>query len=170
MRILMLRLKGYAGISSGMLRDEIVIDFSKATHKICLIKGATGSGKSTIMEAITPLPNDNSMLDPTQQAEKEIIYNNGIRILITHPLTNKGERATTKAFIYENGVNLNPNGNVTSYKEIVFDKLELDSNYEALSKLSTRDRGLADKTPAIRKKYVSNIFQNNSSSLRGGGT
>ena len=158
MRILMLRLKGYSGISSGLLRDEITIDFSKSMHKICLIKGATGSGKSTILEAITPLPNDNSMLDPTQQAEKEIIYNNGIRILIIHPLTNRGERATTKAFIYENGTNLNPNGNVTSYKDIVFDKLELDSNFEALSKLSTRDRGLADKTPAIRKKYVSSII------------
>lgn len=158
MRIQMLRLKGYSGISSGLLRDEITIDFSSSMHKICLIKGATGSGKSTILEAITPLPNDNSMLDPTQQAEKEIIYNNGIRILIIHPLSNRGERATTKAYIYENGTNLNPNGNVTSYKEIVFDKLELDSNFEALSKLSTRDRGLADKTPAIRKKYVANII------------
>lgn len=158
MRILMLRLKGYSGISSGMLRDEITIDFSRSMHKICLIKGATGSGKSTILEAITPLPNDNSMLDPTQQAEKEILFNNNIRILIIHPLTNKGERATTKAYIYENGVNLNPNGNVTSYKDIVFEKLELDSNFEALSKLSTRDRGLADKTPAIRKKYVASII------------
>lgn len=158
MRIQMLRLKGYSGISSGLLRDEITIDFSSSLHKICLIKGATGSGKSTILEAITPLPNDNNMLDPTQQAEKEIIFNNGIRILIIHPLSNKGERATTKAYIYENGINLNPNGNVTSYKEIVFDKLELDSNFEALSKLSTRDRGLADKTPAIRKKYVANII------------
>ncbi len=158
MRILMLRLKGYSGISSGLLRDEITIDFSHSMHKICLIKGATGSGKSTILEAITPLPNDNSMLDPTQQAEKEIVFNNGIRVLIIHPLTNKGERATTKAYIYENGVNLNPNGNVTSYRDIVFEKLELDSNFEALSKLSTRDRGLADKTPAIRKKYVASII------------
>lgn len=158
MRIQQLRLKGYSGISSGLLRDEITIDFSTSKHKICLIKGATGSGKSTILEAITPLPNDNSMLDPTQQAEKEIIYNNGIKIHIIHPLTNKGERGTTKAYIYENGTNLNPNGNVTSYKEIVFDKLELDSNFEALSKLSTRDRGLADKTPAVRKKYIANII------------
>lgn len=154
----MMRLKGYLGINNGLLRDEITIDFSTAMHKICLIKGDTGSGKTTILEAISPLPDDNSSLVPGEQAEKEIVYNNGIRILIVHPITNKGERATTKAYIYENGVNLNPNGNVTSYKDIVFSKLELDSNFESLSKLSTRDRGLADKTPAVRKKCVSNII------------
>ena len=158
MRIMMLRLKGYLGINNGLLRNEITIDFSKSRHKICLIKGATGSGKTTILDSISPLPDDNSMLVPGQQAEKEIIYNNGIRIHILHPVNNRGERATTKAYIYDNDVNLNPNGNVTSFKDVVFNKLDLDSNFEALTKLSTRDRGLADKTPAIRKKYVANII------------
>lgn len=160
MRAIMMRLKGYLGINNGLLRDEITIDFSKSMHKICLIKGDTGSGKTTILNAISPLPDDNSMLVPGEQAEKEISYDNGIRILIIHPITNKGERATTKAYIYENEINLNPNGNVTSYKDIVFSKLELDSNFETLSKLSTRDRGLADKTPAIRKKSVLSIIDN----------
>lgn len=160
MRATMMRLKGYLGINNGLLRDEITIDFSKSMHKICLIKGDTGSGKTTILNAISPLPDDNSMLVPGEQAEKEISYDNGIRILIIHPITNKGERATTKAYIYENEINLNPNGNVTSYKDIVFSKLELDSNFETLSKLSTRDRGLADKTPAIRKKSVLSIIDN----------
>lgn len=160
MRATMMRLKGYLGINNGLLRDEITIDFSKSMHKICLIKGDTGSGKTTILNAISPLPDDNTMLVPGEQAEKEISYDNSIRILIIHPITNKGERATTKAYIYENEINLNPNGNVTSYKDIVFSKLELDSNFETLSKLSTRDRGLADKTPAIRKKSVLSIIDN----------
>lgn len=158
MRMLMLRLKGYSGINSGLLRDEITIDFSKSKHNICLIKGATGSGKSTILNAISPLPDDNSTLAPGHHAEKEIVYNNGIRILIIHPINNRGERATTKAYFFENEINLNPNGNVSSYKDIVFDKLDLDNNFEALSKLSNTDRGLADKTPAVRKRYVSNII------------
>ena len=160
MRIKTIRLKGYLGINNGLLRNEVTIDFSNARHKICLIKGATGSGKSTIMNALSPLPDDNSCFVPGEQAEKEVIYNNGLRIHIIHPVTNRGERATTKAYIYEYDTNLNPNGNVTSFKEIVFEKLELDSNFEALSKLSNMDRGLADKTPAVRKKYVANIIEN----------
>ena len=159
MKLMLLRLRGYLGISNGLLRDEVVIDFSRSVHKICLIKGATGSGKTTLMNAMSPLPDDNSVLVPHMVAEKELIYNNGFRILIQHPITNSGERATTKAYIWENGENLNPNGNVTSYKEIVYDKFGLDSNFEALSKMSMRDRGLADKTPGVRKKYVSSIIQ-----------
>lgn len=157
MRLLHLRLKGYLGITNGMLRDEINIDFTRSRHRIILIKGATGSGKTTILDAISPLPDDNSKLIPGMPAEKEMIFSNGMRILIQHPINSNGDRATNKAFIWENDVNLNPNGNITSFKEIVADRLGLDANYDALSKLSTRDRGLADKPPAIRKKYVSSI-------------
>ena len=58
----------------------------------------------------------------------------------------------------KNGTELNTTGNVTSYKEVLFSEFELDSNYIALSKLSSEDRGLADKTPAERKKFVGNII------------
>lgn len=158
MRLLSLRLKNYLGIANGLLRDEITIDFTRCRNRIILIKGATGSGKTTILEAISPLPDNNSILVPGMQAEKELIYDNGIRILIIHPIANNGERATNKAYIWEGDVNLNPNGNITSFKEIVSDRFGIDDNFEALSKLSTRDRGIADKTPAIRKKYMSSII------------
>lgn len=159
MRLLNLRLKGYLGIANGLLRDEVQFDFSKCKHRICLIKGATGSGKTTILDAISPLPDDNSILVPGMPAEKELIYDNGLRILIQHPIGNSGDRATNKAFIWDGDVNLNPNGNITSFKEIIYDRLGIDNNFNALSKLSTRDRGLADKPPAVRKKYVASIVE-----------
>ena len=59
MRILRLVLKNYVGIYAGMGLHEIDIDFSKCTHKICIIRGDNGSGKSTILKALSPI-NDSS--------------------------------------------------------------------------------------------------------------
>ena len=59
MRILRLMLKNYVGIYAGMGLHEIDIDFSKCAHKICIIRGDNGSGKSTILKALSPI-NDSS--------------------------------------------------------------------------------------------------------------
>ena len=53
MRILYFRLKGYAGIYHGMGLNEIVIPFSQFPHKIILIQGTNGCGKSTILNALS---------------------------------------------------------------------------------------------------------------------
>ena len=55
MRLLRLRLKNYIGIFNGMGLEDIEIDFSKCTHRILIIKGDNGTGKSTIFKALTPL-------------------------------------------------------------------------------------------------------------------
>ena len=55
MRLLRLRLENYIGIYNGMGLDHIEIDFSKCLHKVLIIKGDNGTGKSTIFKALTPL-------------------------------------------------------------------------------------------------------------------
>ena len=57
-----------------------------------------------------------------------------------------------------NRVELNPTWNVTSGKDIIFDLFNLDANFLTLSQLSSEDRGLADKKPAERKKFVNSII------------
>ena len=47
MRLLRLRLENYIGIYNGMGLDHIEIDFSKCLHKVLIIKGDNGTGKST---------------------------------------------------------------------------------------------------------------------------
>ncbi len=165
MRINFLHLKNYIGIYNGMGLDEISIDFSKTKHRLILIHGDNGSGKSTIMGALTPFPNDNSSFIEGRQAEKHMtIINDNIvyEIKIIHPVNGKGERDTTKAYIHKiignEKINLNPNGNVTSYKEILYTEFSLDPNYISLGRLSVEDNGLASKTPSERKKFVNNIL------------
>jgi DNA repair exonuclease SbcCD ATPase subunit len=169
MRINYLELHNYAGIYNGMELNELVIDFSKCQHKICLIKGDNGSGKSTIMKALNPLPEPSSAFIPGMTAYKCIIYLDeytGVlyKIEYVHEVNSKGDRATPKGHIYEitpaSVIDLNPSGNVSSAKEIIYDKFSLDPCYLSLTQLSSTKRGMADMKPAERKKFVNSILNN----------
>ena len=165
MRITYLHLVGYIGIYNGLGLNEIAIDFNKCKYKKIVIKGANGSGKSTLLKALNVMPDSNSVLIPYMECKKEIsIINKDVlyNIQIIHPLNNKGERSTTKGYIQkmspEGMIELNPNGNISSYKEIIYSELNLDPNFIALSQLGSENKGLASLKPADRKKFVNSII------------
>ena len=163
MRYLYACFKNYIGFYNGMGLDKVEIDFTKCKNNIVLISGANGTGKSTLMESLSIIPDSNSSYIPERDGEKILtIFDDGntYNIHIISQCDNKGGRKQTKAYISKNGLQLNDNGNITSYKEIIFSEFEMDSNYVSLSKLSGNQRGLGDKTPAERKKFVANIIDN----------
>lgn len=167
MKILTARFKNLIGVMRASGKSEIFIDFKKCTHKITLIVGENGSGKTTILEALTPIPDSASMYIDHVEGSKEIEYlDNGIvyRIRIIYPINTSRERAQTKAFLSQVSydgecIELNPNGNIGSYKNILYDIFNLDPNFISLSKLSLEDKGLVHKTPSERKKYVSALLE-----------
>lgn len=164
MRYRWIELVGYGGIYNGMGLNQIKIDFDKCLTNKIVIRGSNGSGKSTLMRSINPLPDSNDCFIPNSEARKNIcLTDNGIDYVIRyiHPVTNSG-RGTTKGYISKtiNGslVELNPNGNISSCKEILDEELGLDSNFISLSRLSSEDRGLVDSKPAERKKFINAII------------
>ena len=160
MRFLYAKLVGYIGLYNGLGVKEIEIDFTKSQNKICTITGPNGCGKSTLLNALNILPDGNENFVPSLPASKQLrIFDEGTvyDIFINHPLDGKGNRAVTKVSIQKNGIELNPNGNVSSYKDIIFNEFDLDSNFITLTHLSGDDRGLADKKPAERKKFLASI-------------
>ena len=168
MRYEYIKLTNYIGIYNGMGLSELEIDLNKCKYNKIVIKGANGSGKSTLMNAIHIFPDNNNAFVPNVDASKEIILSdNDIKyyIRMIHKIKTNGTRDTTKIYIekiYPDGYKeeLNPNGNVNSYKDIVFSEFMLDSNFIALSKLGVEDRGLVDKTPSERKRFVNAILSN----------
>ena len=167
MRYKSIELYNYAGIYNGMGLTQIKIDFTKCITNKVIIKGKNGSGKSTLLNAINPNPDSNDNFIPNAEARKNIVlYHNGIDYVIRyiHPISNNGTRGTTKGYIAKtiNGqlVELNPNGNISSCKDIIYEEFNLDSNYLSLAKLTTENRGLVDSKPAERKKLVNSIIHN----------
>jgi energy-coupling factor transporter ATP-binding protein EcfA2 len=122
-----LKLVNYGGIYNGIGRNEIEIDFTKCKHRIVLIKGDNGSGKSTIENALKPLPEDSTAFIAGKDARKEIEYideTNGTiySIVFIHEVS--GTTRKTKGFITKivNGIakELNPSGNITNCKDIIY--------------------------------------------------
>lgn len=163
MKYLYASFTGYAGFYHGMGLDTLEIDFSKCTSNITLITGRNASGKTTLLNALNLFPDSSSSFTPGVDAEKKLrLFDSGniYDIQIISPADSKGGRKVSKAFIQKNGMELNTNGNISSYKDIIFSEFDLDSNFISLSKLSSLDRGLGDKTPAERKKFVASIVEN----------
>lgn len=167
MRLKTAKLHGLMGVYSASGKKEIFIDFTKCRNDIILIIGKNGSGKTTIWEALQPIP-----LSPSKFIEKEpgfveleyiyddILYN----IRIEYPITNSRERGQTKAFltkITNDGsiIEMNPNGNIGSYKSALFSEFNLDPNFISLSQLSSEDMGIVSKKPSERKKFVASIVE-----------
>lgn len=163
MKLLSIRLENYIGIYNGRGDNILEVDLSQSTSNIVIIRGSNGSGKSTLLKALSPLQDDNTAIIPGLEGKKTLryLYNNEVyEILYVHPVKNDGSRGQVKMQVYKgmNRVELNPTWNVTSGKDIIFDLFNLDANFLTLSQLSSEDRGLADKKPAERKKFVNSII------------
>lgn len=161
MRFLYVKLIGYIGLYNGIGLSELELHLDKCRNKVCVIAGGNGRGKSTIIQALSILPDGNNCFVPTMTAEKIIKLQDGDNIYdihMIHPIDKNNNRGTTKITIKKNGEELNSNGNVTSYKDIIFTEFDMDANYLALSNISGDNRGLADKKPAERKKIMSSLI------------
>jgi len=165
MKLINARLKGLIGVCRASGLHDITIDFTKCKHDLVLIIGKNGSGKSTIMDALHPMPDPASNFLPKEEGMKELTYimqdGTMYQIQIIYPVNKNGDRQTTKAYLKKiiNGevIELNSNGNISSYKEILHLEFKLDAAFVSLSHMSVENRGIVDKTPAERKKYVGNV-------------
>lgn len=176
MKIVYFRLKGYIKVLNGMGLDEITIDMSNFKNRIILIQGENGCAKSTIIDAMNPSVDSSDsyrtdvFIDENGNrqiieypAEKEIHYvrnyPNGtqdyFKILIISGVDNsRTKRLVSKAYISKNGQELNPNGNVSSFKEIRDSLMGIDPIYLDLSSISSEHRGIVDMIPSDRRKYM----------------
>ena len=162
MRLWGLKLVNFIGIYNGCGREQITIDFSKCKNDILVIKGDNGSGKSTLFKSLNPFSDPTTALVPGKNGAKIISYlmNDGsiIHIEYLYKISPSGLRTSTchiKKEIPGAGITeMNPNGNVKDAKEIICQLMDIDSGIMTLAQLSSDDRGLADKTPGERKKYI----------------
>lgn len=151
--------------SSG--KREITIDFTKCQHKIVLILGKNGSGKTTIMNALQPLPESPSLYLDGEEGEKVIEYffeDLVYRLRIVYPVNGMRQRTVTKAYLTKimpdkTEIDLNPNGNIGSYKDSLYAEFKLDPNFVSLTQLSMEDKGIVERIPSDRKRFVNSILE-----------
>ena len=168
MKITKLILENFSNVDTAMNAHRIEIDFSTVKNKIILLIGPNGSGKTSLLSLLTPfatvggldIRNSSNLILEGKNGYKEIeIVNNDDIYLIKHFYTaKKPDGHSIKSYIMKNGVELNPNGNVTSFKEYVKDELNVEMDYLKLIRLGSNVTSMIDLSETERKTFMNKLL------------
>lgn len=167
MKILKLRLENFEAVKYCMNASELELDFTKMENKICLFIGPNGSGKTTVLSLLNPFAtlgnldvrDGYNLIIPGKNGKKEIWIQDGKHLYaIQHFYTANKESHSTKSYIQRDEEELNPNGNVTSFKEILHTELGLELDYMNLVRLGPNVRSIIDLTATERKNYMGKLL------------
>ena len=164
-RVLYLSLTNLASVYTGLGKPKVSIDFSNTKH-LFLFMGANGSGKTSIMSCIHPFAynygsniNNSDFIREGHDGEKIIkIECNNHLYDIRHVYNRKKDTIAVQSFIKEDGVDLNPNGTVTTFKDVIYNKLGITETFLTLLSLGNRVDGFVEYTASERKTFISKIF------------
>ena len=163
MKITYLKLENFIGIKYGMDRNILEIDFTKGDHRSTLFQAANGHGKTTILSTLHPysgtMDDRTSIILPDKDGYKEIHFVNGDdEYIIKHHYLNKRKNKQIKSFISKNGEELNENGTVKSFEEIVERELDVTPSFFILSRIGSNVKNFIGLKPAERKNYMSKFL------------
>lgn len=168
MKILNITLENFTAIKNALDTNKIFIDFSTTENKICILIGPNGSGKTSILSMLHPFADvgnldvrsSTNLILTDKDGFKEITIQKDDDIyIINHFYTHhKDKNHSVKSYIKKNGIELNVNGNVSSFKEYVKEELSLDSDYLKLIRLGSNVTSLIDLTPTERKNFMGKIM------------
>ena len=169
-KITRLYLKNFIHVYAGMNKTEIELDLSSNSKKINIFIGKMGSGKSSILGHLQPfstygtldIRNQESLILPGEDGVKEIDYiHNGNIYTIQHKYTwNKnGENHSTKSYIQLNGNELNENGNIRTFKEIIRTEFGIDQNFLRLLRLGPNVANLINMKSTERKSFIASLLK-----------
>ena len=152
MKILYLKLTNFINIVTAFNTETIEIDFSKSNNNVVLLTGPNGSGKTSILSCLHPFPTNGNMDVEIHISDGDDLY------VIQHFYTRNGDKHIIKSYIQKNGVELNENGNVTSFKEIVEKELGLEQDYMKLTRLGSNVTNFIDMKRQERKNFTGKII------------
>ena len=167
MKITYLKLKNFVNIKVGMKKTEVEIDFSNSNNKLVLLCGPNGSGKTSLLSELHPFANSGNMdvrgetnlIIEGKDGYKEVhIQDNDNKYIIKHYYMFSKKTKSVKSFIMKNDVELNPNGNVKSFKEAVFDNLGIDQELLKLMRLGSNVTSLINMKSTNRKNFATKLF------------
>lgn len=144
---------------------EVEVDFSNSFNKIILLEGPNGCGKTSLLSCLHPFAYNGTLDDrssepliiPHENGYKEIHIQSGVdEYIIKHYYTASGDTHTVKSYMMKNDVELNPNGNVTSFKELVSVELDLEMDFLKLVRLGSNVTNFLELKPTERKTFMGN--------------
>lgn len=159
--------ENFAHLESGLHKNVIDLDFTKMTNIITLLIGPMGSGKTALLGHLQPWASF-GLLDERNSDNIIIPEKDGLKTLelvddecvykIKHVWKWTKDHHALKSYISKNGTELNPNGNVSSFKDIVETELGIDQNYLRLIRIGPNVGNIINLTSTERKNYFAQML------------
>lgn len=167
MKITYLKLENFVNIKAGMKKTKIEINLSQSKNNLILLCGPNGTGKTSLLSELHPFANSGNMdvrgeanlIIEGKDGYKEIhILDKDDKYIIKHHYLFSKKTKSVKSFITKNGIELNPNGNVKSFKEAVNEHLGLDHELLKLMRLGSNVTSLINMKSTNRKNFATKLF------------
>ena len=160
-RILRLKLKNFVGIDKGLGLKELEIDFSKTDHRLILLLGGNGKGKTTIQSTLHPFSGtfdvrNSSFILEGKDGLKEIDIQQDDRIYhIVHSYSDKKNKSFIKRIDADGTeTELNAAGTVRSFVPIIQEELGLTEEFFKLIKVGSQTENFIDLESSKRKDFI----------------
>jgi DNA repair exonuclease SbcCD ATPase subunit len=162
-------MKNFAPLLVALDKAEVTLDYRSVADKtINIFVGQMGSCKTFLLGHHQPFAtlgtldvrNSEDMVLPDKKGVKEIVYRKDDDLYeISHIYTpNKGGGHTIKSYIRKNKLELNENGNSSSFKQIIEAEFGLDQNFLKLFRIGSNVVNLPDMSASERKTFISSML------------
>ena len=167
MKITYLKLENFVNIKAGMKKTKVEIDLTKSKNNLVLLCGPNGSGKTSLLSELHPFANSGNMdvrgetnlIIEGKDGYKEVhITDKEDKYIIKHHYLFSKKTKSVKSFISKNGIELNSNGNVKSFKEMVNEHLGIDPEVLKLMRLGSNVTSLINMKSTNRKNFATKLF------------
>jgi len=168
MKITYIKLENVAGLYVGQNKEKIEISFENSKNKIVSISGKNGSAKTVLMSSLTPFAYVTSLDERSSlpyirkgyDGYKEIHYkDNEDEYIIKHYYKATKDSHTVKSYFIKNSEELNENGNVRSFLQLVELHFGLTEEMMRLIRLGTNVNSFITLAPAKRKEYIGKLIE-----------
>lgn len=168
MKIQKIVLKNFACFYQIMNTKEVSIDFTKSDKRMNIILGPNGSGKTFLLSMLTPFSGTGNLdvrndLRLIRKGKKGYKYfsckHEGVEYVIEHYYTPSKDTHTIKSYFKKDGVELNPNGNVTSFLAVVEMELGLTQELLKVIRIGSNVQNIIKITPSKRKEFIASQLE-----------
>lgn len=168
MRIERLHMENFAPFPVALGKTEVTLDYRPHLSKVInIFIGQMGSCKTFLLAHHQPFAtlgnldvrNSEDMIIEGKRGLKEIDFRDGDNLFeITHIYTPSKNSHTIKSYVRKNGNELNPNGNNSSFREIILTEFGLDQNFLKLFRIGSNVVNLPDMSSTERKSFISSMI------------
>jgi DNA repair exonuclease SbcCD ATPase subunit len=166
-RMSYLEAEGFIGLYNGLGKKKVILNLQDYKDKqIFIFLGGNAKGKSTLLSIAHPFSGTTDKRTKFIRKDKEgyklVIYDNtndeNIKIRIKHVYVPNKDSHSTKSFIHKiidgKEIDLNPNGNVSSFLVALDQEFGIGEDFLRLSAQNEDMVGLVKMTGAERKDHI----------------